>query len=424
MPRRDGRRGAFKVRARLSAIGIAMAGLVGLAPSCPADTHRQALGDALAGVARALIVSPAGLSGAGVETLKTAVAASRYVSIGEDHLSREIPMFAAALCDLMAPQGLAALVVEAGPVATATLAPALTSPDRLSRTAALDALYPDWIAFLDTSAESDLAAHCASVARPGFKVIGIDQEFIGSAGFLIDQILATRLSPDARRSVEALRQEERSKAAAAGSTGDPSGLLMLSISDTRLQAVEAALVRGGDPRARDLFRSLRVSHDIYAKNAAGSPDSNTVRALLMKRTFAAAAPATGKILVKLGDWHLYKGVNPLGERDMGNALAEMADVQGVNSLHVIVLGEKGVHAEFAGYGRPLAIRPFDLVQDDDYVWVKLASDHRAGAGGTIFDLRAIRRAKLDGVDAAWRRVLDGYDLLVLLPTLSPSDLIH
>jgi hypothetical protein len=71
----------------------------------------------LAGVISPLNVSPDGLSGAGAPVLSEAIAASRYVLIGESHMTREIPVLTTQICRLMAPSGLTAMAIETGPEA-------------------------------------------------------------------------------------------------------------------------------------------------------------------------------------------------------------------------------------------------------------------------------------------------------------------
>ena len=78
-------------------------------------------------------VDATGLHGPGAATIAEAVTKARYVMIGEDHLSREIPMFARGLCRLMAPDGLRAFAVETGPEAARIVNANLRRPDRIAR---------------------------------------------------------------------------------------------------------------------------------------------------------------------------------------------------------------------------------------------------------------------------------------------------
>ena len=149
----------------------------------------------------------------------------------------------------------------------------------------------------------------------------------------------------------------------------------------------------------------------------------------MKRNFLAGYEAASgqskppRVLLKFGDWHMYKGINPLHERDLGNFVAEFADGRNARSLHIMVLGAKGTHALFGGYDRPLRLEPFVMDQDEDYRWMKPAVGAQKAGSWTLYDLRKLRFKHLD-LDTDWERVVYGYDLLVVIPELTPAGLVR
>lgn len=369
-------------------------------------------------------------TGAAALVLEDAVDRAQYVLIGEDHITREIPQFTATMCDEMARHGLSAMAVETGPQVAKLVSSSFDTPDRLERMAALTDKYPDSVAFLNVREENDLVEHCSEVASHSkFQLWGLDQEFVGSAGWLLDQILATHLGPASTAAITRLKGEEQRDAAQAKETGDPSKLFLLSASDHELGEVAALLRREENSVANALFDELIESHEIYLKNAQGSPESNSQRARLLKQNFRRDLQATGdpqhqKVLLKFGDWHLYKGFNPLNQRDLGNYVAELADGQGSTSLHICILGAKGMHRRYSGYDRPTKVERFVLDEDRDYRWLQPAIDNRLSNAWTLFDLRKLRFQALGAVDPDMKRLIYGYDLLILIPELSPADLIH
>jgi len=363
--------------------------------------------------------------------LESAIADAQYVLIGEDHITREIPQFTTAVCDLMAPQGLSAMAVEVGPQVAEFVSSSFGKPDRLARMAALTQQYPDSVAFLNVRQENDLAAHCAQIAHsPHFRLWGLDQEFIGSAGWLLDQIVATHPGPTATTAITRLKGEEQQDALHAKETGDPLKLFQFAASDSELAEVAAVLQRDGNSAANALFLELIESHEIYLKNMQGSPESNNQRARLLKRNFrlnlekAAAGDQPQKVLVKFGEWHLYKGFNPLHQRDLGNYIAEVADAQGKTSLHICVLGAKGTHRIFGGYDRPTKLEKFVMDEDHDYRWLKPAVESQLLNAWTVYDFRKLRFMELGPVDSDMERMIYGYDLLVIVPELTPADIIE
>jgi len=94
-------------------------------------------------------------------------------------------------------------------------------------------------------------------------------------------------------------------------------------------------------------------------------------------------------------------------------------MHGERSLHILVLGAKGIHAAFTGFARPLSPQQFVMSDDRDYRWFKAAADAQVAGSWTLFDLRALRFRRLD-MDTDWRRVVDGYDLMIVIPELTPA----
>ncbi len=366
--------------------------------------------------------------------LSQAVTEARYVLIGEDHLTREVPRFTSAVCDLMAKQGLLALAMEVGPLAAQFVTGTLSQPDRLARMATLQKRYPSSVAFVDFAKENDLVEHASKAAGgSSFQFWGLDQEFFGAGGWLLDEVLATKPGPQATAALQRLQTQEQQAAAQAQKTGDPGKLFLFVAKDAELAGAAALLQKEGSPAANTLFHELVVSHEIYLKNSQGDQEANAQRARLLKEHLhqrleaAAVAGQKGKVLVKFGALHLYKGFNPLSQRDLGNYVAEVADGQGTRSLHIAVFGAKGTHIGFAGYGRSPATEPFVLADVEDFRWLKPMLDGQVQTPGawTLYDLRRLRFQGLgSAMNADIKSLIYGYDLLVIIPELTPGEAIH
>jgi hypothetical protein len=328
----------------------------------------------------------------------------------------------------MAPMGLEAMAIEVSPRAAAFVASTFGKPDRLARMAALMEKYPDAIAFQNVKQENDLVDHCAGAAGAAkFHLWGLDQEFVGSGGWLLDEILDTHPGPEATAAIQRLREEERRDTVSAEAE-DPSKLFLLSAPVNELESVATLLRREGNLKANIDFHELTNSRQIYLLNSQGSPESNSTRARLLKENLrdnmeAAKLSATGKVLLKFGDWHLYKGFNPLQQRDLGNFVAELADGEGSTSLHICVLGAKGTHFTYAGYKKPGKLTPFVMDQDEDYKWMTPLIKNQVANGWTLYDLRKLRFQGLGSADPGLKGLIYGYDLLVVIPELSPATMI-
>lgn len=405
-----------------------------LASLCAASVHAQTVApltfaERLAQAGVPLSVRPDGFSGPGAEILSGAIEASRYVLIGESHLSREIPAFTTNVCRLMAPGGLTAMAVEIGPEAAGAVNARLRAPDREQQISDFMRAHPDAMAFLNGRDEGQTAADCAAAAGPDFELWGLDQEFFGASGYLFEQMLAAGPGPLARAQIEALAVQERTAMQAALASGSPGDLFLNKVTDATLDQAGTAIDQDGGDRARALFGALRETRAIYQASQSGRGDPNGRRARLMKRTLSAhfAEAPQARVLMKFGAWHLYAGFNPLGQRDLGNFVAEHADGNGVKSLNLIVVGARGAEAGYNGVGRQVNVHDFDAITGEESDWrkdVMLARPSDTAPGDWfLVDLRRLRSADLEALTPEWRALIRGYDLAVVAPELSASTVL-
>lgn len=417
-------------RIHRSLSAILLASLAALATSSVAqETSPSSFSSRLAEVISPLDVKPEGLSGAGAPVLAEAVAASRYVLIGESHMTREIPAFTTQICRLMAPSGLTAMAIETGPEAARVVDSAMRSPDRETRIADFLRKHPSGVAFFNGRDEVRMAGDCAAAAGPKFQLWGLDQEFLGSAGLLLEQMLAAKPGPLARTALTGLAAQDQKATAAALASGSPFDLFLLSAKQSDLDQAAVAVAQDGGARVRHLFGQLTETRAIYQASQARKGDPNGRRARLMKRTLAAdlAAKPAARVLMKFGAMHAYKSINPLSQRDLGAYVAERADGEGVTSLHIMVDGAKGSAAAYAGVGRPAAVRTFDMKDDKDPDWRKDVALARpadaAPESWLLVDLRTLRAKGLASAPPEWRDLALGYDIAILAPTLTATSIL-
>jgi hypothetical protein len=193
---------------------------------------------------------------------------------------------------------------------------------------------------------------------------------------------------------------------------------MMSGADSDFVQLNDLLKAGGSAAAQDLMHGVVESRKIYQENVSAPGESNRERALLMKQTFMkhydfASKTNRPKVLLKFGDWHLYKGFNPLRNNDLGNFITELADGQGTKAVHIIILPVKGTRLRFAGIGRPYSTENFKMLDDDDYKFMKPFVENAEPEGWTVFELSKLRGEKSS--DASLERLVLGYDWLVLIP---------
>jgi hypothetical protein len=392
--------------------------------------------EALLANRQALELNAAGLSGSGATTLREAVRSARYILLGEDHFTREIPALAGALCDLVQPD---AYAVEVGPFAARYVQGLLRLPSALRIQAMKEYLrkYPDSIAFLNSRAENDLAAHCVGLRKnPEVEFWGLDQEFLGSAGALLDAMVATSPGPQARDALAVAQSEEKADALRARASADYAQLFMLASTDEQIGALRKGIDADGNAQTQSLMYELTASRNIYRLHTSDRGASLAARAELLKQHFLAdyrplaAVQPNARILFKFGDNHMGKGLNATHDLDLGNFLAEHAAGENVPSVHILVLGLHGMHFTTPGYGKPMGQEAFDMSQVEDYQWLgALASQlftHNPELPGqtlTLFDLRKLRYRDFD-MPAEWERVVYSFDLLVVEPSFTVADEIR
>jgi hypothetical protein len=377
------------------------------------------------------------LSGTGLPVLQKALANAQFVLIGEDHGISQIPEFASAVCNLIGPQGFHTMAIETGPLAASELQQWITRDSGRADLVNFEKKFPESIAFYNFQEEYDLLSHCASSAQGGkFQLWGLDQELMGSSGLILTRILETHPGKQAADTTQRLLLKNNEAYAVAAKSGSPGDIFMMTVSDAELNNLRDLLRKEGNPSSVALINALIKSRDIYQQNMSSSGyESNRERALLMKSNFVndynqatQAEGAPPKVLFKTGAWHMYKGINPLRNNDMGNFVTELADGQGTTSLHIMILGVKGSQLRFAGIGRPYQPGDFNLAEDkdSDFLFLKPMFDNLETTGWTMFDLRGFRKGfrSLEPVDKEMERLIFGYDLLVLIPNATPSKQIQ
>ncbi len=395
---------------------------------------KTSLADALSEARSPLVLTGSSLSGDGLPVLSTAISDSRFVLIGESHLTHEIPLFTSAICKIMHPD---AYAVEVGPVSAAFVDGQLQTSNRIASLQSYLKRYPNSIAFQNMREENDTAADCATASHnSNFHLWGLDQEFLASAGALLDAMAATNPGARSQTAIASLRAKERTAEAEAATQNDYFKVYLLTSTDQDIAEITGAIQTDGTPETKRILHEFTESRRIYLLTLHRDPDSNRVRTVLLKQHFLAEyvplskSKPDARILFKFGANHVGKGFNPLHQRDLGNFVAETADAEQVRSLHIYIMGAKGIDVTVPGYRKPLGQKPFDLATDEASAWMKPALANlfpNAGLPGsetlTVFDLRKLRYRKLD-LDESWKTMIYSYDLFVLVPQVTAGSSVE
>jgi hypothetical protein len=395
-----------------------------------AGAQQTPLGQLLQANRYELTVQGGDMSGPGAPFLKKLLSEAQFVAVGEEHGTREVPEFVWATCRAMAPENLDAVAIEAGPLVTAMLQQWTVGNGGNAKLASFEKQYPDSIAFFNWKQEFDLLSHCQQATTPhALHFWGLDQEFLGSPNFILQQILESRPGPQIEARVKTLQVQCAAETYKSVATGSWKDACMFGLSTVELASLQSALAGAGNQRAEELIAALVKTQHIYTFHESGHGyEANRERALLLKHNFISDYQQLSKtngrpprVLLKFGGNHLYKGFDETDLNDLGNFVTEFADGLGSSSLHIEVLGIRGEDEVELGPGKP------DRAVAKDANPGLLAPFYAQADPGswTVFDLRPLRSkfANFGHVDRELERLVFGYDLLVLVPEVSPATVI-
>ena len=322
-----------------------------------ADAQQLTLASLLQANRYALAIQNGDMNGPGATFLKKELAEVQFVAIGEEHGTREVPQFVWATCRAMAQTGLDAMAIEAGPLVTTLLQRWTTEKDGSSRLLQFEQRYPDSIAFFNWQQEFNLLSHCQQATAPHtMRLWGLDQEFLGSASYILQQILAAKPEPAVERITRKLQAKCFIDEGKAVSTGRWEDACMLQLSQDDLARLQFAVVHTKNLRAQELTAALIKTQRIYSAHESGHRyEANRERALLLKHNFVAAykhllqvTRRPPRVLLKFGGNHLFKGFDETDVADLGNFVSEFADGMDSASIHIEVLGIRGNDETRAG----------------------------------------------------------------------------
>ena len=372
----------------------------------------------LAPHATAFRIEQGRLVGPGADTLLRLAAESRFLLLGEYHGSADIGELTAALLPPLAGMGYRHFGLEVGPSSAARLE-ALAGED--DPRAALVAFFLGQfratghapIPFFE--GEEDLV-FLLTAARHGYALWGLDQEYLGGFGFLLEELHAAAGSPSAEGPALAAARERLLGHYAANAADPDDEVYDRLLADTATRTLLDRYAAAGPDAARrvaDWWATCRIYHDWKHDRLANLAG----RTALQKRAFAerwAAASADGdpgRVLLKMGGMHLQKGWTGNACYELGNLVQELA----------VLRGERATHLGFA-------VRHY--VDDDGSVgdnvgfpspWVRemtpLLAQGRTDAW-VLVNLRAARRAWINERKVPGRALAErirGYDYVLIPP---------
>lgn len=284
-------------------------------------------------------------SGPGWDLLVREGATSEFTLLGEEHGLAEVPVLARELFKALRPAGYDTLAIEVSP-------PIADDLDRAAR-GGIEGLiqfcktYPPGAAFYFWRTEAELLA-AARAAVPGQRpaLWGLDYEMVA------DRRLIARLResapPSAKAALDALDAASRAAWETWRTTHNPGVLFTFSGDPELVRAVRNAWPKP-DRNVAQILMTLEETLEINRLFQTKTWDSNERRARLMRRNFvdhlnrAAAEGRRPKVMLKMGENHVQRGVNWTGNFDVGSLVHEAAQIRGGKAFALLVGGGADAH---------------------------------------------------------------------------------
>jgi hypothetical protein len=282
------------------------------------------------------------LSGPGWDSLKQAIAESQFVLLGENHASPELSKLVATMLAEIEPLGFNHFILETGPVASKKIAELYHKDQSTFSKNIRDFL----TAFkLDSDSpptefikmKADVTMYKSAIEN-GFKLQGIDKEYFSSYRYLFERLekycktdaLKTRLRA-AQRQLKSYDSLELADKKFKRCTAIKNDVIIKAFMETSDLDADAKLI------VNEINNSLLI----YSLYETGHYfESEETRTKLIKKNFGRyykeqlKSQKSFKAFIKYGNMHTGRGENHNGILDIGNAISELANLNGTKSLHI------------------------------------------------------------------------------------------
>jgi hypothetical protein len=370
-----------------------------------------------------LAAAGAQFSGPGWDKLQAAVQKSQFVLLGEDHGTAEIPVFTAAIARELKP---ALFVAEIDPYVAQEITRLVAQPG--PPTAYLRQ-YPGALCFYSLAEEFELMR---TLRAQQTQLLGIDQVWSLSAAPFY-----TRLAGQVKSKATQTYLKQRAAAyQAQDQANERQGGHTYAMTAQGASAIDSllAITKKEGPAVQKMVQDYATSYRIYQAQIHGT-GGHQERLNLMKRNLlqevrpyeTVGNQNIPKALFKFGGAHSARGLSPIrgGDfYDVGNFAQNLAEAQGQQSLHILIMGKQGSRATSLNPRFPDKIaRPYTEADADAEVEKPFLAQ-TSGPAWSVFDLRPLRAAiskgKLQVPNQTLQRTIMGYDYLVVMPETTAS----
>lgn len=353
------------------------------------------------------LLSPDKMSfrGAGWDTLLHQIQKADFVLIGEDHFTNEIPAFFKAITAQVKFDN---FFCEIDPWSAEIIR------DKIAVLPAgkLDnylASYGNTFSFYSLDPEFQLMKQ---LVKSKTKIYGLDQILLVADRLLCSELKKITKNAAARKIYDTI--ETNSKVYFDNFLKDPSKpfYFLTDNFEKNLRSLDGLQL---SQKEKEVIAGFKISVEIYKEQ------NHHLRVQLMKSELMKnyAALDNTKNLFKFGANHMPKGESLLKIYDMGNLVNNIADSKFKKSLHIMIIGKGGMQAApFKGF-------PATKVDEnsDDLKVLKPFFTLVTEKQWRCFDMLPLRKSLEDkqfNCADELRRIINGYDYLVIIPEVTPA----
>jgi hypothetical protein len=331
------------------------------------------------------------LKGAGWDSLRSEMAKSQFVLIGENHSSPKLSELMTSMLPEAKKLGFHHFITETGPIASSKLKQLYDSEVNTFQQKLHDFATTYKLSMGSPPAEfivmkKDAAMYKAAIDA-GVNIQGIDREYYSSSKYLFAELKNFCLTKELIALFEKANTKLNEYQADDIKNKSTSAHILKCQSDADIQLFLNKISTVSDG-AKEIVTQIRKCYEVYGLYANKRyRKSEDVRVANYKKNFGnyyyknQNSQRPFKAFIKMGNIHTGKGVNDNGYWDIGNMIYQLAAMNGTRSLHIenmrrYRLDENGDVLDFLNEGYEVYPNLINQADKSNWVIVNLNSLYR------------------------------------------------
>ncbi|MDZ7680705.1 MAG: hypothetical protein U5J63_03075 [Fodinibius sp.] len=384
------------------------------------DTSKKTLKQVLKDNRYPISFDKEGLSGEGGQWLRRQAREATIVSLGEMHLTQEIPaMMTALIKDLQRANEFDHLAIEVSPWTTEQMTKELQKGKAAYENFIKQ--YPFGVPFYNFENERDLLHQVVEENDNEDPLWGLDQIFAFSTNLALDRLEGLASTDSARDAIQKVRKAGKEKSADDPRLKKYSKGMVTPIS--AFAPVTFDTLRSyftANEQAQTILEEVSQSITIYRTNDTDNYRSNQLRARYLRDNLRKHAHnvqhsnETPQIVIKMGGRHIYRGMTPNNVLDVGNLAVSLARSMGGEAFNVAILC--GPNSNMTAFPTREAKCSAGYLDES----LKTLIRNQA----VLFDLSEVHHKLHDGAfdpNPKLKNFLWGYNAVVFIPNATPAE---